>query len=92
MKTYFRLLSFAKPIEKFAIPYIIATTLAIFFNTFNFALLSPLLTTLFPTPEITQSIGAVTKPASFFDFLGKFREYVSYAKDNYGEMGTLKIV
>ena len=92
MKTYFRLLSFAKPIEKFAIPYVIATTLAIFFNTFNFALLSPLLTTLFPTPEITQNIGVVTRPASFFDFLGKFREYVAYAKDNYGEMGTLKIV
>ncbi len=92
MKTYFRLLTFAKPIEKFAIPYIIATTLAIFFNTFNFALLSPLLTTLFPITEATKSIGAVTEQASFFDFLGKFREYVNAAKTNYGEMGTLRIV
>ncbi len=36
MKTYFRLLSFAKPIEKFAIPYVIATLFAIIFNTFLF--------------------------------------------------------
>ncbi len=47
MKTYFRLLSFAKPIQKFAIPYIIATILAIFFNTFLFTLLGPLMQALF---------------------------------------------
>ena len=41
MKTYFRLLSFAKPIEKFAIPYIITTLFAIVFNTFLFTLLGP---------------------------------------------------
>jgi subfamily B ATP-binding cassette protein MsbA len=47
MKTYFRLLSFAKPIEKFAIPYIIATLFAIIFNTFLFTLLGPLMQALF---------------------------------------------
>ncbi|WP_379087227.1 ABC transporter ATP-binding protein [Pedobacter sp. UC225_65] len=47
MKTYFRLLSFAKPIEKFAIPYIIATLLAISFNTFLFTLLGPLMQAIF---------------------------------------------
>ena len=47
MKTYFRLLSFAKPIEKFAIPYVIATLFAIIFNTFLFTLLGPLMQALF---------------------------------------------
>ncbi len=47
MKTYFRLLSFAKPIEKFAIPYIITTLFAIIFNTFLFTLLGPIMNTIF---------------------------------------------
>ncbi|RZK59919.1 MAG: ABC transporter ATP-binding protein [Pedobacter sp.] len=93
MKTYFRLLSFAKPIEKFAIPYIIATILSIFFNTFNFALLSPLLTTLFPTKESqANSTAVVEQSASFWNPLAKFREYIAYATQNYGAMETLKIV
>ena len=47
MKIYFRLLSFAKPIEKFAIPYIITTLFAIVFNTFLFTLLGPIMNTIF---------------------------------------------
>jgi subfamily B ATP-binding cassette protein MsbA len=47
MKTYFRLLAFAKPIEKFAIPYFIYTVISVVFNTLNLALLIPLLNTLF---------------------------------------------
>jgi subfamily B ATP-binding cassette protein MsbA len=47
MKTYFRLLSFAKPIEKFAIPYIIFTILTVIFSTLNLVLLAPLLKVIF---------------------------------------------
>src|SRR5690606_16520216 len=47
MKTYFRLLSFAKPIEKYAIPYIICTIITVVFGTLNLALLAPLLQVLF---------------------------------------------
>ncbi|WP_423735725.1 ABC transporter ATP-binding protein [Chitinophaga caseinilytica] len=47
MKTYFRLLSFAKPIEKYAIPYILFTIVAVIFGTMNLALVAPLLTALF---------------------------------------------
>ncbi len=47
MKTYFRLLSFAKPIEKYAIPYIICTIITVIFGTLNLALLAPLLQVLF---------------------------------------------
>lgn len=90
MKTYFRLLSFAKPIEKFAIPYLIATLLAIFFNTFNFALLSPLLEILFAKPGATP--GTAVAAASYFDIMAKFRELVSYSMIHYERSGTLKIV
>ncbi|SFS32627.1 ABC transporter ATP-binding protein [Sphingobacterium wenxiniae] len=47
MKTYFRLLSFAKPIEKYAIPYIICTIITVVFGTLNLAMLAPLLQVLF---------------------------------------------
>lgn len=74
MKTYFRLLSFAKPIEKFAIPYVITTLFAIFFNTFLFTLLGPLMQALFlgkcdPTK--------VAKDKSSWDLLGRFNEYIN---------------
>jgi len=91
MKTYFRLLSFAKPIEKFAIPYIIATILAIFFNTFNFALLSPLLETLFSgNSKITPSLTA--EAGSSFDVLAKFRFYIEHSISTNGKINTLLIV
>jgi subfamily B ATP-binding cassette protein MsbA len=92
MKTYFRLLSFAKPIEKFAIPYVITTLLAVFFNTFNFTLLSPLLDTLFASGTHGMSVGATTKSVSDLDFLSKFREFIDYSILNNGKNATLQIV
>jgi len=88
MKIYFRLLSFAKPIEKFAIPYIIATLFAIVFNTFLFTLLGPLLETLF----IKDAPTTLSKVSSSIDFMGKFSEYIKHAIDVYGKTETLKIV
>lgn len=89
MKTYFRLLTFAKPIEKFAIPYILTTILAIFFNTFNFALLSPLLETLFAgddKPSLQQKL------TSSLDILGKFREFINNSIATEGKIDTLIMV
>jgi len=91
MKTYFRLLSFAKPIEKFAIPYVITTLLAVFFNTFNFTLLSPLLDTLFSSDSNAMS-GGVTKAVSDLDFLSKFRAFIDYSIVHNGKNATLEIV
>jgi subfamily B ATP-binding cassette protein MsbA len=90
MKTYFRLLSFAKPIEKFAIPYIITTLFSIIFSTLNLALLAPLLQTLFASKadEFTK-LGA--KP-SWFDIMASFKYYVQYAINNYGTWGALQFV
>jgi len=88
MKTYFRLLSFAKPIEKFAIPYIIATILSVVFNTLNLALLAPLLNTLFLNNN-TQHI--ITKPANFLS-PQTFNYYAHQANLTYGATGALKFV
>ncbi len=87
MKIYFRLLSFAKPIEKFAIPYVVATILAVFFNTFLFTLLGPLLETLF-----TNGSPILSKASSSFDFVGQFSEYISRIISLNGKIYTLKIV
>ncbi|WP_256002401.1 ABC transporter ATP-binding protein [Pedobacter deserti] len=90
MKIYFRLLSFAKPIEKFAIPYIIATLIAIFFNTALFTLIGPLLETLFTGSSSTTR--NIDTSDAFFDPVGKYNEYVNYMIQTEGKIYTLKIV
>lgn len=89
MKTYLRLLSFAKPIEKFAIPYVVATILAVIFNTLNLALLIPLLNELFLKNSKLQH--GVLKPEHFFS-LESFNYYASQANLHYGVDGALKFV
>ncbi len=46
-KTYIKLLGFAKPIEKYAIPYFFYAVLYALFNTFNYAMIIPILTAMF---------------------------------------------
>lgn len=93
MKTYFRLLSFAKPIEKFAIPYVLATLLAVFFNTFNIALLAPLLQTLFSDQtQVAASAKIVPTSDSIFNIMAHFNTFLSYSMTHYDKLGTLKIV
>ena len=89
MKTYFRLLSFAKPIEKFAIPYIIATLLSILFGTLNLALLSPLFETLLKAKQSNLINNITTDPSSSFDILGKFRQFVNNSINSAGAEKTL---
>jgi subfamily B ATP-binding cassette protein MsbA len=93
MKTYFRLLSFAKPIEKFAIPYILFTILYIVFSTSVLALLIPLLNTLFGTgvinkaPKMPSGDGfSILHLKEWFDY------YLQYYVQHYGKWGALKFV
>ena len=90
MKTYFRLLSFAKPIEKFAIPYVIFTIFSVIFSTLNLALLAPLLTTLFNKDSAANTV--VSKPNSLFEFGKVFTYYSHLANQQYGTDGALKFV
>jgi subfamily B ATP-binding cassette protein MsbA len=89
MKTYFRLLSFAKPIEKFAIPYVICTLITVIFSTLNLALLAPLLHTLFNAGKETAE---VVKPEAYTDILAWFNYYASVANSQFGAYGALKYV
>ena len=49
MKTYFRLLGFAKPLSRYTIPYFIFAALHAVFNTFNYAMIIPILNAMFTT-------------------------------------------
>ncbi len=92
MKTYFRLLSFAKPIEKFAIPYVIATLLAVLFGTLNIALLSPLFETLLNNGKTPKAESLTDKASSAFSILGEFRALVNKSIAANGLENTLLYV
>ena len=47
IKTYFRLLGFAKPLSKYTIPYFFFAALHAVFNTFNYAMIIPILNAMF---------------------------------------------
>ncbi len=89
MKTYLRLLSFAKPIEKFAIPYFIYTVLSVLFNTLNLALLIPLLNTLFNKDSVHVTTLEAPK---WYDVIKYFNYYAEQASIHYGIYGALQRV
>ncbi|MCH7400200.1 ABC transporter ATP-binding protein/permease [Belliella sp. DSM 107340] len=86
MHTYFRLLSYARPISKYAFPYLLLIILATIFNTLNIALLAPLLSTLF---EEQQNLTAI-KPDSWLDIMGWFDYLTLSANINFGAQKALK--
>lgn len=62
MKTYLRLLGFAKPIEKYAIPYFIFSIFYAIFNTFNFVMIIPIVSALFNVEGVNQIAAVETLP------------------------------
>lgn len=88
MKTYFRLLSFAQPIARYAIPYVFCTLFAVVFSTLNLALLAPLLHTLFNS----ENYEIVPRPEQWHDVLGYFNYYAYQANLRYGPYGALQWV
>lgn len=76
MKTFFRILSFAQPLSKYAIPYFIFSIFATIFGVLNFTLLIPLLKVLFG--EIKQ---VTVPPEPKFELSKAFNyvfEYFNY--------------
>jgi ATP-binding cassette, subfamily B, bacterial MsbA len=93
MKTYFRLLSFAKPIEKFAIPYILYTVLYVVFSSLVYPLLIPLLNTLFGNSNGAKiSINGNVKPNTVLDLTAWFKYYMNYFIQTHGAWGALQFV
>jgi subfamily B ATP-binding cassette protein MsbA len=90
MKTYFRLLSFAQPIAKFAVPYVLFTILGVIFNTLNLALLVPLLGTLFEPNKAGAAL--VKQPDSWINITGYFNYYAQEIRLEYGALGALQLV
>ncbi|MDP2187423.1 MAG: ABC transporter ATP-binding protein [Sphingobacteriaceae bacterium] len=87
MKTYFKILSFARPLRNFIPRYLLLSLLSIVFGIFNFTLLIPLLNIIFDTvetaperlamPEFSLSAGYIKAAFNyyFYDILqakGKF--------------------
>lgn len=89
MRIYFRLLSFARPMGRYAIPYVIFTLLAVVFSTLNLALVAPLLSALFnPGPK-----GALPPPpAHMFDIFKAFTYYVDKASREYPVYTILQVI
>jgi subfamily B ATP-binding cassette protein MsbA len=89
MKIYFRLLSFARPIGKFAVPYFILTLLSIIFNTLNYVLLAPLLKAIFNPGSAGK---ALLKPANWWNPINDLSYFAQVANKRFGTLGALEFI
>ena len=77
IKTYFRLLNFARPLSRYTIPYFIFAALHAVFNTFNYAMIIPILNAMFATDGGFQFEPLYTFPAIELNQQG-FNDILSY--------------
>jgi len=92
VRTYFRILAFARPLRNFLPRYVILAILGVIFGIFNFTLLIPLLNIIFGT--VTQP-EVLTEPV--FDWsLNWIKDYFNYhflhIFSTYGQAAALKFV
>lgn len=95
MKTYLRILSYARPLGRFVPLYILTTGLAIFFGLVNFSLLVPLLQILFnkiDVQTIQDNLQPLTFSMNFAYFKSLFNYYLMKAVATYSEIGALYFV
>ena len=95
MKTYLRILSYAKPYGKFVPTYIIYAFLSIVFGLLNFTLLKPLFDVIFEQVDPATLTQYSEKPEFNFS-LEYFSHLFNYnflqIAEEYGKMGTLYYV
>ncbi|WP_339701726.1 ABC transporter ATP-binding protein [Algoriphagus aquimarinus] len=92
MKTYLRILSYAKPYGKFVPTYIIYAFLSIVFGLLNFTLLKPLFDVIFEQVDPSSLAQYAEKPefsisVQYFSHLFNYN-FLQVAEE-YGKMGTL---
>lgn len=95
MKTYLRILSYAKPFGRFVPTYIIYTLFSIIFGLVNFTLLKPLFDVIFEQvdPQSLEKYRALPEfSLSIEYFTGLFNHYFLQVTDDYGKVGTLIFV
>lgn len=78
MNTYWRLLGFAKPIEKYAIPYFFYTLFHALFNTFNFVMIIPILNSLFGERGVVEQVHTMPSFALNMDYFQALVNYLLY--------------
>ena len=78
MKTYWRLLTFARPMKKYAIPYFFYTLLHALFNTCNFVMIIPMLRTLFDQGQMLTSVTSMPSFEFSVDYLTQLLNYLLY--------------
>jgi subfamily B ATP-binding cassette protein MsbA len=88
LKNYFRLLSYAKPLSGFIVPFVITSILASLFGVLNFTLLMPLLDVLFDKIAFEE----VAKPTSIFEIKKQFNFYFGQFMSQHGKFGALQFV
>lgn len=87
-KTYLRLLSFARPIGRYAIPYFFYSVLYALFNSLTFGLIAPIINTMFGdgiTPQPVETLPPVEMSMQYvstlFNFV-YFRLFDTYEQQN----------
>src|SRR5690606_9355403 len=95
MKTYLRILSYARPFGRFVPTYILYTLFSIIFGLINFTLLKPLFDVIFDQVEPASMEQFRVLPEFSFSieyFTGLFNHFFLSIQDSYGKMGTLIFV
>lgn len=97
MKTYLRLLSFAKPLGRFLTPFVLTSLVASVFGVLNFTLLIPLLSILFNQVDAKQVAKFLSQPAPSLATIATsptkvFNYYFAQVFQEYGKIGTLQFV
>ena len=95
MKTYLRILSYARPFGRFVPTYVFYTLFSIIFGLINFTLLKPLFDVIFEQVDPATLERYRTLPSFSFSvayFTGLFNHFFLAIQDDYGKMGTLVFV
>jgi subfamily B ATP-binding cassette protein MsbA len=95
MKTYLRILSFARPLRQYLPQYIIFTLLGIIFGLINFTLLKPLFDVIFEqldTVELQTYQANPTFSLTLEFFKHKFYYFFLSFSEAYGKIGTLAYI
>ncbi len=75
-KTYIRLLGFAKPLSRYAVPYFFYAALHAIFNTFNYVMIIPILDTMFSEGYQFTPVYEMPHVRLNGEFLSEFLNYL----------------
>lgn len=91
MKNYLRLLSYAKPLGSFIVPFVLTSLVASIFGVLNFTLLIPVLRVLFDQVD-AQQLSEMLSPGSGFNVVKQFNFYFAKFLSEQGKQGALMFV